>query len=271
MNEKSETISQSENIEYQSTNHIINIKSTSNQIIEIVSTKETITSIPSEKNATYLPSTSKNEDIPTIQYSSTNIIKNIPTTYPKISTIIEKTEYINNSSTFSEYNSADKSYMELTDLYQLEPNLVVLLGFSHYKTYNSSLFFNIYLVPVKNNIYSNNVRFPVMISYNQSPEELIKSEANCTFIEEAALSNYKYSCEVYEDTANIKQIKAIPDLLFDSGKNITLIGVSPLAKMFMNDLQSLKNGKYDIISNSNIYILDHMTNIIKYYLILLVE
>ena len=112
--------------------------------------------------------------------------------------------------------------MQLTNLYLLEPNLVVLLGFSHYKTYNSSLFFNIYLVPVKNNIYSNNVRFPVMISYNQSPEELIKSEANCTFMEEVALSNYKYSCEVYEDsnedTANIKPIKVIPDLLFDPGK-----------------------------------------------------
>ena len=105
-----------------------------------------------------------------------------------------------------------------------------------------------YLVPIKNNIYSNNVRFPVMISYNKSPEELIKSEANCTFIEKVALSNYKYSCEIYEDTTNIKQIKAIPDLLFEPEKNITLIGVSPLAKMFMNSLQSLKNRKYDMIS-----------------------
>ena len=241
MNEKSETISQSENIEYQSTNHIINIKSTSNQIIEIVSTKE---------------STSKNEDIPTTQYSSTKIIT---ITYPKISTIIGKTEYINNPSNSSEYNSADKSYIESTNLYLLESNLVVLLGFSHYKEYNSSLFFNMYLVPIKNNIYSNNVRFPVMISYNKSPEELIKSEANCTFIEKVALSNYKYSCEIYEDTTNIKQIKAIPDLLFEPEKKITLIGVSPLAKMFMNDLQLLKNGKYDIISNSNIYILDNTT------------
>ncbi len=256
MNEKSETISQSENIEYQSTNHIINIKSTSNQIIEIVSTKESITSIPSEKNNTYLPSTSKNEDIPTTQYSSTKIIT---TTYPKISTIIGKTEYINNPSNSSEYNSADKSYIESTNLYLLESNLVVLLGFSHYKEYNSSLFFNMYLVPIKNNIYSNNVRFPVMISYNKSPEELIKSEANCTFIEKVALSNYKYSCEIYEDTTNIKQIKAIPDLLFEQEKNITLIGVSPLAKMFMNSLQSLKNRKYDMISNSNIYILDNTT------------
>ena len=256
MNEKSETISQSENIEYQSTNHIINIKSTSNQIIEIVSTKESITSIPSEKNNTYLPSTSKNEDIPTTQYSSTKIIT---TTYPKISTIIGKTEYINNPSNSSEYNSADKSYIESTNLYLLESNLVVLLGFSHYKEYNSSLFFNMYLVPIKNNIYSNNVRFPVMISYNKSPEELIKSEANCTFIEKVALSNYKYSCEIYEDTTNIKQIKAIPDLLFEPEKNITLIGVSPLAKMFMNNLQLLKNGKYDIISNSSIYILDNAT------------
>ena len=256
MNEKSETISQSENIEYQSTNHIINIKSTSNQIIEIVSTKESITSILSEKNNTYLPSTSKNEDIPTTQYSSTKIIT---TTYPKISTIIGKTEYINNPSNSSEYNSADKSYIESTNLYLLESNLVVLLGFSHYKEYNSSLFFNMYLVPIKNNIYSNNVRFPVMISYNKSPEELIKSEANCIFIEKVALSNYKYSCEIYEDTTNIKQIKAIPDLLFEPEKNITLIGVSPLAKMFMNSLQSLKNRKNDMISNSNIYILDNTT------------
>ena len=238
------------------------IKSTSNQNTEIISTKE---SIPSEKS---IPSTTKNEDIPTTQYSSTKNIENIPTTY--ISTIIEKTystntnsennasllsnTTINNIATTSDEYKID---IESTNLYQFKPNFVVLLGFSHFKTYSSSLSFNMYLVPLKNDIYSNNIRFPVMIYYNKSPEELIKLEANCTFIKAVALSNYQYSCEVYADTTNIKQIKVIQDLSFDPEKNITLVGVSPLAKIFMDDLQLLKNGKYDMLFNSSIYILDN--------------
>ena len=47
-------------------------------------------------------------------------------------------------------------------------------------------------------------------------------------------------------------------MIFISQENVTLIGISPLAKMFMDNVTSLDE-KYDKIFNSTIYVMDNST------------
>ena len=49
-----------------------------------------------------------------------------------------------------------------------------------------------------------------------------------------------------------------PEFDFVTQSNITLIGITPFAKEFMNDVQKA-NDKYDIISNNTIFILNNST------------
>ena len=39
-------------------------------------------------------------------------------------------------------------------------------------------------------------------------------------------------------------------------ENVTVIGITPLTRLFMNNIQNMDE-KYDLISNSTIYILDN--------------
>jgi hypothetical protein len=68
-----------------------------------------------------------------------------------------------------------------------------------------------------------------------------------------------YLCEVQAPTANIKNIKVNPEFNFGNGK-VSLAGITPLAKMSMNDLKKVGD-KYDSLfsSNPSIYILDNST------------
>jgi hypothetical protein len=87
---------------------------------------------------------------------------------------------------------------------------------------------------------------------------LKESEGNCILKEKNNELKYQYLCEVYEDATNIKQIKVEPDFNFGSQNNITLVGVSPLAKRVINNIQ-LIDEKYDLLSNSTVFLLDNST------------
>ena len=284
--ENEKTISNSENIENPSTNQII--ETTSNQNTETINEitnsnieKTDLTSIPTIYT-TNLPSTSKNEDFLTNQYS-TETNESIPITNQinntEYSTIKEETNSINtipnkeNTEAIlpyttinnidianEEYNSSSVLNIGTTYLYQDEPISVVLLGFSQFKINNSSFSFYIYFTPISKIISSKQLTFPVIISRNENnTNNTVQKESvsNCTLKMSVGKTNYQYFCEIYEDTEDINQIKVIPNFNFIKHENITLVGVSPLAKMFIDNLQLLTYEDTDILFNSTVSILDN--------------
>ena len=88
---------------------------------------------------------------------------------------------------------------------------------------------------------------------------LKESQANCTLNLIESESKYKYLCQVNEETANIKQIKVVPDFNFATQENVILSDISPLAKIFMDNIMTMKGEYDDLITNSTIYILDNST------------
>ena len=136
--------------------------------------------------------------------------------------------------------------------------LISFLGISHFRANESLFSFNIYLAPIQNIIYSNLLKFPVIIYYNANIRLLKEVEANCNKKNGLYDSKYQYFCEVHEETKNIRQIRMEPEFDFVTQSNITLIGITPFAKEFMNDVQKA-NDKYDIISNNTIFILNNST------------
>lgn len=82
-------------------------------------------------------------------------------------------------------------------------------------------------------------------------------EADCTLDSITSLQNYKYLCIVHEDTTNIKNISVTPEFKFSS-PNINVIGISPFAIIFMDNLQSIDK-EIEIYLNKTTYILDNST------------
>ena len=136
--------------------------------------------------------------------------------------------------------------------------LIVFLGYSHFRMFQSYFSFYIYFALIKNIIYSKILNFPIIITYNTNMRVLKEIEGNCTLHKIIDERNYQYLCEVYEDTTNINSINIKPDFKFLSQDNIKIIGISPFAKLFMNNLQ-LIDEKFDILSNASIYLLDNST------------
>ena len=136
-----------------------------------------------------------------------------------------------------------------------EQTSIVLLGYSHFQTNPTNFSFYIHFASVLNNIYSKNLRFPISIIYNSRLRILDDYEGVCA-LQETVQSKVQYSCEVQANTSNIKQIQIEPDFNFGSQNNVSLVGITPLANMFMDNLQNV-GGNFDKLSNSTIYILDH--------------
>ncbi len=101
---------------------------------------------------------------------------------------------------------------------------------------------------IKNNLYSKRLRIPAIITYYNNIRSLKETEANCTFQNDLSDSKYQYLCEIYEETKNIKQIRVVPEFDFVTQENVTVIGISPFAKMFMGNIQNIDE-RYNLISN----------------------
>ena len=148
---------------------------------------------------------------------------------------------------------------EKTDLIPIinnEETLLIIIGLNLFKIYESFFSFNIYFTPIRNIIYSNTLIFTIIITYYTNIRSLKELKVNCTLAEINTDSKYKYFCKVEADTYNIKQIKILPDFKFVSQENIKLIGITPFAKIYMDNVQLLDE-KFDYIDNSTIYILDN--------------
>ena len=139
-----------------------------------------------------------------------------------------------------------------------ESTFVSLLGFSDLKKFSNYFSFYIYFVTLKNKIYSKILIFPIIIDYYRNRRNLKQVEAKCNLNNIISSNNYKYLCEIHEDITKIKSISITPDFKFISQNDIKLIGISPFANLYINNLQSIDE-KYNTLLNKNIYILDNST------------
>ena len=181
------------------------------------------------------------DEIPTNDLNVTNSV-NIPTTstnqiYNETITTIPKypTTIIDTTNKATEIIYKDTS--------------LVLLGFSHYNKYDSYFSFYIYFSLLKGSIYSNDLKFPVQITYNTNLRLLQNNEAICTLKDKTNLK-ILYLCQVQTETKNIDNIKIIPE--FNFILHTPSVDISPFATTYINNIQNVQN-KLNI--NSNIYIL----------------
>ena len=135
---------------------------------------------------------------------------------------------------------------------------VVLLGYSNYNTSSESISFFIYFVSLLNSIKPKKLSFPLQISRNTGLRFLQDAEniqSNCDLQDSNSGTKLQYKCEVETDTSNIKQIKIEPSFYFDNQK-VNPTGITSSANAYMDNLQDIGD-KFDYLSSSNIYILDH--------------
>ena len=175
-------------------------------------------------------------EIPTTNLNFNNSV-NIPTT-PITSTnqIYDKTIL-----------TTSPSYPSTIIIYK--DTSLVLLGFSHYNKMDAYFSFYIYFGLLKGFIYSNDLKFPVQITYNTNLRLLQNYEANCSLKDKLNLK-ILYLCEVQIETQNINNIKIIPEFNFILQSPSVVI--SPIANIYINNIQDLEN---QLNINSNLYIL----------------
>ena len=117
--------------------------------------------------------------------------------------------------------------------------------------------FVIYLLLFKNSRFFLNIIIAMVVIYNTSLRRLENYYSYCTLNEENEQTIISYNCVVKAPTANIKQIKMAE---FDPKSGIKLVGITPIAKMYMENLIET-NEKYGnlLSSNADIYLLDNST------------
>ena len=160
---------------------------------------------------------------------------------------------------WGDYNTTSISNTSGTNENYNENNSVILLGFSDFnKTHNSTHFsFFIYFIRLLQSLSYRKLRFPVRIDYQRLLRSLQDTQVNvdCTLEETESENQMKYSCQAPADTSRINNIKVVPEFTFDD-KNISLAGITPLANMYMEKLQDVKDELKNI---NNIYVLEHST------------
>ena len=139
-----------------------------------------------------------------------------------------------------------------------EQTSLTLLGFNHFKLSSSSISFNILFTQILNEIYSNSTKAPLITIYNETIRILEEKEIEIEcYLKEKNITNIvSFFCETEIKNSNIKNVKIIPKFNFINQTNITIIGLTPLARMYINNLQDIDD-KYDNLENYIVYILDH--------------
>ena len=129
---------------------------------------------------------------------------------------------------------------------------IVFLGYNDFHISKDLITFSTYFVPIQNELNSKEVRFPMVITYDKNMNSYIETEAICTMKESNDSSKVQYLCEVHEDITNIKEVKIEPEFNLNSQNDVEIIGVTPFARKFMNDIHSVDETN-DIINKSYVY------------------
>ena len=127
------------------------------------------------------------------------------------------------------------------------------MGFNSFKLSSSNISFKVLFILILNDILSNLVKVILIINYNEKIRILEEKEVDCYLTKINNKNIASYYCETEIKNSNIKQVKINPKFNFVYQNNITVIGSTPIARMFMNNIQDIDD-KYDNLENSFIYI-----------------
>ena len=208
------------------------------------------------------PETNHQIEIPTEKLKSTVIINSIKTdnisisTYKEeqIETNIVKTTII--ATTIPNINIPTSITETTTPKNSTEPTELVLLAFSDFIDKATSFSFIMYFVAMEDSTYPETLFIQITIAYYTTIRRLSNIEGKCTLQGIKRGIKGQYLCEAEADTINIKQIKVEQDYKFVTEDNITVTGITPIANMYMDNIQNIKN-EFGNLTNANIYILDH--------------
>ena len=186
-----------------------------------------------------------------------------------IPTTIFSTKYIEHITTTIEQTIINTTItIALTSIPTTQINIdisvtLVLIGFSNFRNSNNNVSFYIYFYCTNDLFYSEDLKFPIVITSNRVLRELETFESICKITDEKKKNIYTYFCQVQTQIKNLKsfQINDINSFQFYlsnigiSFKNIEVIA-SPLAEIFMDNLQLIPN-ELDTLRNSTYYILNN--------------
>ena len=172
-----------------------------------------------------------------------------------INTIVPTTIYYKIATTIPKINP--KTIIETTIPITSKTEIkLVLFGFNNFIMQPSWFSFLIYFILLTNSVYPENVIISLTIINNNSLRTLSGVEGKCALQGSGTEVKGQYLCEVEADTSNINQIKIGNDFKFDSEDNVTVSGITPIANMYMDNIQDIGN-KFANLDNSTIYVLEH--------------
>ena len=226
-----------------------------------------------ENTDTHICSKSSNEETPCIEKEkfiiSTTIPNEIKTS--NIDPSIISTTTITDHTYEKEIKTSNILKIESTSVISTDISLqttipstsketcsIIFLGCSQITKKNTSFNFNIFFIPTTNTISSEELMFPLTIIYNTSSSQDIYSK--CILNKNKNETTISYLCEVKEQSTNIDQIKLRPYFYFTSQDKVYLAGITPIAKISMNNLEKIDN-KFNnlLLSNPYIYIINNST------------
>jgi len=176
------------------------------------------------------------------------------------STIISSNETIITTTFQSQTQLITPTTQKVDELINYEDISIVLLGFSYFSKKTSSFSFLIHFVPLTYFIFPRKISFPIEIIYNNNLLRLLEiTEINCDLTDDDINSKISYSCEkdISGTTSNIKQIIIKPDFKFGTQGNSPTVSTTPLASLYMNNLQEVGDNFNYLANNTITYILNN--------------
>ena len=127
------------------------------------------------------------------------------------SNILSNTETINESSivTTNILNYLSTNIPEISE----EETLIVLFGFSNYEFKNNEISFYIYFISVKNFLFSQTMKFHVLINNNSNLRLLQNTLVDCNKVTNDYIK-VKYLCQTEVTNSDIKRIECLKDFNF---------------------------------------------------------
>ena len=180
-------------------------------------------------------------------------------TVPNIATTENEENEVAKTTKTEKTEKTDKTeiVIQTTIIEEKKETHVVFLGGSKLIIQSSFFTFPIYFLLVKNSSFSKKIIITISILFNANLRRLENEEVICNIDEANTLPIIGYKCDISSSTSDINRIK-IDDFNFDSNNNIKLVGITPIGKLFMDNIIEA-NEKYGSLLSSNItvYILDN--------------